>query len=108
MRKIPHCNRSLHVTKLFIVNHSLPGARIDRLPLWYALKENYTLFVCICQYERGCFRMKKRKSGNSFERLKEICQKHGVQFSNQPSNSFIIIDENGIEHIVDKHFNLFV
>ncbi|MCI8777526.1 MAG: hypothetical protein HFK00_09110 [Oscillospiraceae bacterium] len=52
--------------------------------------------------------MKKRKSGNSFERLKEICQKHGVQFSNQPSNSLIIIDENGIEHIVYKHFNLFV
>ena len=52
--------------------------------------------------------MKKRKSGNSFKSLKEICQKNGIQFSNQPSNNLIIIDENGIEHIVDKHFNLFV
>ncbi len=52
--------------------------------------------------------MKKRKSGNSFKSLKEICQKHGIQFSNQPSKSLIIIDENGIEHIVDKHFNLFI
>ncbi len=45
--------------------------------------------------------MKKRKLGDSFERLKEICQEHGVQFSNKPSNNLIIIDENGTEHIVD-------
>ncbi len=51
--------------------------------------------------------MKKRKSGNSFKSLKEICQEHGVQFSNQPSNNLIIIDENGIEHIVGGNFNLF-
>ena len=51
--------------------------------------------------------MKKRKSGNIFKSLKEICKEHGVQFINQPSKSLIIIDENGTEHIVDKYFNLF-
>ena len=32
--------------------------------------------------------MKKRKLGDGFERLKEICQEHGVQFSNQPFNYY--------------------
>lgn len=44
---------------------------------------------------------------SKIETIKNICKKHGVQFSNQPSDILIIIDENGIEHIVDEDFNLF-
>ena len=39
MRKIPHCKRSLHVTKLFIVNHSLPGAGLTAYRYGMPLKK---------------------------------------------------------------------
>lgn len=51
--------------------------------------------------------MKKRKSGNSFERFKKLCKKNGVVLSGLPSDKLIIVDENNMEYIVDEHFNLF-
>ena len=51
--------------------------------------------------------MRKRKLGNSLERFKKVCEKNGIILDGHPTNELTIIDENGIEHIVGKDFNLF-
>ena len=51
--------------------------------------------------------MKKRKSGNSLERFKKVCERNGIILNGRSSDQLIIVDENGVKHTVGKDFNLF-
>ncbi len=51
--------------------------------------------------------MKARKGGNRLERLKNLCEVHGVLLDPEHPSNELVIDCNGNKYTVDKHFNMF-
>ena len=51
--------------------------------------------------------MKARKGGNRLERLKNLCEVHGVLLHPEHPSNELVIDCNGNKYTVDKHFNMF-
>lgn len=51
--------------------------------------------------------MKARKCGNRLERLKNLCEDHGVLLDPKHLSNELVIDYNGKKYTVDKNFNIF-
>jgi hypothetical protein len=50
--------------------------------------------------------MKARKGGNRLERLKNLCEVHGVLLDPEHPSNELVIDCNGNKYTVDRHFNM--